>query len=103
MQIEIYIIFIICMSHLFQNYSEYERTMFMSAYETITNLEAWEFLKHYNPPENNGFKLESTPEITRIIDEIIKAYGNHSGGSMSRTMHMMQQIAKNNLYENPIS
>lgn len=87
------------MSHLFQSYSQHERDMFVSAYETITCLEAWEFLKEYNPPENTGFMFDTNPEVTRIKNEIVNAYDSHSGSSLASTMRMMQQIAKNNLYQ----
>lgn len=87
------------MSHLFEKYSDHERKMYLSAYETITRLEAWEFLKHYNPPKNTGFMGDSNPEIVRIENEIHIAYGfNHSGCSMACTMRLMQQIAQNNEY-----
>lgn len=87
------------MSHLFQNYSQHEREMYLSAYETITRLEAWEFLKQYEPPENTGFSSDQNPEIIRIENEInIASNNNHSGCSMACTMRVMQQIAKNNQY-----
>jgi hypothetical protein len=73
--------------------------MFMSAYETIARLEAWEFLKQYEPPENTGFMFDRNPEVTRIQNEIVNAYDNHSGCSMASTMRMMQRIAKNNQYQ----
>lgn len=88
------------MSYLFQNYSEHEREMYLSAYETITRLEGWEFLKQYSPPENTGFSSDQHPEILRIENEInIASNNNHSGCSMACTMRVMHEIAKNNQYQ----
>jgi|SaaInl5LU_22_DNA_1037371.scaffolds.fasta_scaffold33951_2 hypothetical protein len=83
------------MAELFQNCSEIERNMYLSAYNTITQMEMWEFIKHYEPPENSGFMFDSNPTIFRIMSKISENYNNnHSGGSMACTMRKMQIIAK---------
>ena len=88
------------MTHLFDSYPDHDRDMFLSAFHTISRLEAWEFLKSYNPSETGGFMFDMNPEIDRIETEISIAFGcNHSGCSMACTMRMMQYIAKNNLYQ----
>jgi hypothetical protein len=87
------------MSHLFENLAENERYMLTSAYNTIHNLEAWEFLKSYEPPENTGFMFDSTPQVLTIINAICDANPDHSGFSIAYTMRKMQQIAKENKYQ----
>ena len=86
------------MSGLFSNHPPHDREMFLSAYNTIQTLEAWEILKNHEPYK--GFAVESNPEIVNIIEEINRNYGyNHSGCSISVTMRVMHNIAKNEEYK----
>mgnify|MGYP006906364912 FL=1 len=83
------------MSHLFNDCSEREGLMYVSAYDTICRLEAWEFLETYEPPEEKGFMWDNNPTVLKIMNEICNNYGNnHSGCSLASTMRKMQQIAK---------
>mgnify|MGYP001433894682 CR=1 FL=1 len=84
------------MSELFQDCDEQDRKMFLSAYNTITPMEMWDFIKNYEPPETTGFMFDRTPTLLSILDKIAENYNyNHSGGSMAFTMRKMQEIAKN--------
>jgi hypothetical protein len=83
------------MAELFQNCSESDRNMYLSAYNTITQMEMWEFMKNYEPPGNIGFMFDPNPTVLSIISKISKNYNNnHSGASMGCTMRKMQIIAK---------
>jgi hypothetical protein len=83
------------MTELFQDCDEQERKMFLSAYNTITQMEMWDFIKNYEPPETTGFMFDRNPTILSILDKIAENYNyNHSGGSMAFTMRKMQEIAK---------
>lgn len=84
------------MVELFQDCSEHERNMYLSAYNTITQMEMWEFMKTYNPPENSGFMFDSNPTVMSIMSKVSENYNNnHSGFTMACTMRKMQQIAQN--------
>ena len=83
------------MNNLFEDYNEDQRIMLQSAYDTISRLEAWDFLQSYNPPKETGFMLDTNPKILKIMNEINKAYGGHSGCSIALTMRKMHNIAKN--------
>lgn len=88
------------MSHLFTNYVQHDREMFMSAYNTIHRLEAWETLKEHVVDPNKGFTMDTKPEILEIMDAIQKDYDyNHSGTSMVLTMRIMHSIAINDHYK----
>ena len=82
-------------ANLINELKEQEGIMLQSAYDTITRLEAWDFLQSYNPPHETGFMLDTNPKILKIMNEMSKAYGGHSGCSMAITMRKMQNIAKN--------
>lgn len=88
------------MSGLFSNHPPHDREMFLSAYNTIQTLEAWEILKNHIVQPTKGFAWESKPEIVNIMEEINKNYGyNHSGCSITVTMRVMYNIAKNEEYK----
>ena len=87
------------MSSLFEHCTDNEKYMLTSAYHTIHNLEAWDFLKSYEPPENTGFMFDSNPQVLSIIKAICKANPDHSGFSIAFTMRKMQQIARKNMYQ----
>ena len=81
-------------TNLFEECDEEERIMLQSAYDTITILEAWDFLESYNPPKETGFSFDSNPQILKIMNEISKAYAGHSGCSIAFTMRQMRNIAE---------
>ena len=80
---------------MFANYMEYEKEMLESAFNAITQLEAWEFLKNYDPPENRGFMWDDHSTVQQISRKINELYGGHSGASMAWTIRKMQTIALN--------
>ena len=83
------------MSELFQDNTEDTRNMYLSAYNTITQMEMWEFMKTYDAPENCGFMFNTNPTVVSIMYKVSENYNNnHSGSSMACTMRKMQQIAK---------
>lgn len=84
------------MTTMFDNCSEHEKEMYTSAYNVISKLEKWEFLKSYEPPYGLGFMWDNNPLIEEIMTAINNEYGGgHSGGSLVDTMRKMQQVAKN--------
>lgn len=88
------------MSHLFTNYNQYEQSMLLSAYNTISTLECWEYLKEYVVDPNKGFAMDTTPKIVNIMSTIQKDFDYcHSGCSMALTMRIMHDIAKNEQYK----
>ena len=55
---------------MFENYSEFDRPMLQSAYNVITNMEKWSFLKEYQPPQDKGFMWddnETVIEMTNLV------------------------------------
>ena len=78
----------------FSTYPEHEREMLISAYNVITTMEKWMFLKSFDPG-NGGFMFTDHPEVREILNEVNKAYGGHSGASLEMTMRVMQKIAIN--------
>jgi len=74
-----------------------EREMYKSAYDVITQMNMWEYLKNYEPGEH-GFMFSSNDKnITNLMNTIVENYSNHSGFSMGFTMRIMQYIAKNGI------
>ena len=87
------------MSNLFANSPTYEREMLESAFKAVSILEAWDFLKNYEPPPYCGFMFDSNPQVVQIQSKIDELYGgSHSGASMAFTMRRMQEIAKNDMW-----
>ena len=83
------------MSELFQDCAEQDRKMLTSAYDTITQMEMWDFIKNYEPPENCGFMFDKNPTVHNIMNKIAENYNyNHSGSSIAFTMRKMQEMAK---------
>ena len=80
----------------FSTYPEHEREMLISAYNVITTMEKWMFLKSFEPGDG-GFMFTDNPEVTEISNEVNKAYGDrHSVASLAIIMRVMQKIAINN-------
>ena len=78
---------------MFEEYSENEREMLTSAYNVITRMEMWDFLKRYKVDPNKGFMFDNNDVIGRIMLNIANDYDNHSGSSMAYTMRVMEKIA----------
>ena len=71
-----------------------EKVMLETAYQAITSLELWDYMK--NP--TNSYMVSSDKEVYLIMNEIQKlGYDGHSGGSFGCTMRDMQYIAQHGL------
>lgn len=67
------------------------RTMYVTAYNAINQLELWDFIK--KDPGEGGFMFSNAPEITQISNKIEQfGYTGHSGASFGHTMRAMQYI-----------
>lgn len=67
---------------------------YKSAYDVITKMNKWEFLRNYKCDPNTGFMFDDNPEINEIMNQINIAYDDlHSGGSLGYLMRNMQSIA----------
>ena len=76
--------------------SENTRYMLESAYDTITKLEKWNYLREYVISENTGYMFAAEDSINELMDQINCDYkSGHSGCSMALTMRTMDFIAKN--------
>lgn len=73
---------------------ESRRLEISSAYNTITEMNKWDFLKNYNPDEECGFMFDQNEEINNIKTKINENYNGHSGCSLAITMRHMHEIAK---------
>lgn len=74
---------------------EGQRTMYSTAFDAITQLELWSFMREF-PGES--FMFSSAPEVSRISERISQlGYEGHSGASFGFTMRAMEYIAKNGL------
>lgn len=72
----------------------HEKVMLETAYQAITSLELWDYMKK----PTNGYMLSSDKELELIMNEIQKlGYTGHSGGSFGCTMRDMQYIAQHGL------
>lgn len=65
-----------------------------SMYNTVTELQLWNWLNLYVPEEGQGFMFCSQPEIQEIIKHDPNA-GLHSGSSFAICLREMEYIAKN--------
>lgn len=77
-----------------EKYTDGELEMLRSAYNVISRMEMWEFLKRYEPEPDRGFMFDRNEEINKLEIEIAREYDNHTGSTMGITMRMMQKIAK---------
>ena len=72
----------------------HENVMLETAYNAITSLELWDYMKK----STNSYMLCSDKELELIISEIQKlGYDGHSGSSFGCTMRDMQYIAQHGL------
>lgn len=75
------------------NFTEDEREMLESAFNTITTMEAWDFMKNHSPGEG-GFAFSNDSKVIEIKNQINRNYPGHSGASLAYTMRKMEFIAK---------
>ena len=72
----------------------YQRLMLETAYQAITSLELWDYMKK----PNRAYMLSSDKELELIMNEIVRlGYDGHSGASFGCTMRQMQYIAQHGL------
>jgi hypothetical protein len=74
---------------------EEKRSMYSTAYDAITPLELWPFMKNFN---EDNFMFSSAPEIQRIYNQIeVLGYTGHSGSSFGFIMRSMEYIGKHGI------
>jgi hypothetical protein len=74
----------------------HERHMLSSAYNTITRLQKWDYLRDYIISEKTGYMFSTESTINELMNQINTDYElGHSGCSMGCTMRTMDLIAKN--------
>jgi hypothetical protein len=72
-----------------------ERIMYETAFNSITQLELWDYLKNF---DTQSFMFSNNEEIQRIYNKIEElGYTGHSGSSFGFIMRSMEYIAKNGL------
>lgn len=68
-----------------------QRNMYETAFDAITQLELWPFMKQFN---DDSFMFSNGPEIDAIYKKIEEfGYFGHSGCSFGLTMRTMQYIS----------
>ena len=69
-----------------------ERKMYQTAFDAITQLELWQYMRNF---DQESFTFSSDTEVIRISKKISElGYDGHSGASFGCTMRAMQYIAK---------
>lgn len=78
------------------NLPKWERGVIESGFKAVQSVEgAWEYLKTYDPPADQGFMFSvPPPKMEEINVAIDREYGGHSGGSYGHTMRILQFIAQ---------
>jgi hypothetical protein len=76
----------------------WERKMLENAYQAISELELWDWLKMYEPGER-GFMCSDDDNILIISEkmQLLPNPPNHSGSSFGYIMRTMEYIAKTSL------
>jgi hypothetical protein len=76
---------------LFEFIPQFERIMYVTAYDAITQLELWDYMKNFN---ESSFMFSDSSEVVRIYNKIEQlGYRGHSGASFGCIMRSMQYIA----------
>ena len=72
--------------------SDSDRIMCETAFNAITQLELWNFIRDFN---GQSFIFSNTAEVDRIYKKIEElGYEGHSGASFGHTLRKMQYIGK---------
>jgi hypothetical protein len=71
---------------------EKEKKDLQNTYESITDLNLWEFLQQNDPPQNMGFMFWNNEYINQIASHPKNTC--HSAASFAITMRIMQKIAR---------
>lgn len=73
---------------------EHTRFLLENAYQAITVVEGWEFMKTFNDNQY-GFMFSDSPMTGKIMNKMEElGYSGHSGGSFGWTMRNMEFLAK---------
>jgi len=72
-----------------------DRNMIQSAYQTVSRLNKWDYMRRYDPNSETGYMFDNDPTIREIISTINEDSPLHSGASLVYTMRRVQHIAKN--------
>lgn len=72
-------------------YSVYEATMLEDMDRAITECQLWDWVKTFEPKENEGFMFTDHPNLDKITNNL--KYG-HSGASFAWCVRNMQSIAR---------
>lgn len=70
------------------------RAAMEDAYNAITNLDMWDWIKLNPPPRHVGYMFWSDPNLDMISGKLTF---KHSGASFGCVMRQMQQISKHGL------
>jgi hypothetical protein len=76
---------------------ESDRMMVRHAYQTVTRLNRWDYIRRYDPSRETGYMLDHDNVIAEIAGAINDDWPNHSGFSLAYTMRRIQYIAKHGL------
>ena len=71
---------------------DYDKEMFSDAYDTVSSLNLWDWLRDPTNPGDGGFMFSASNEITQITNAM--KFTGHSGSSFGFTMRVMEKIAK---------
>jgi hypothetical protein len=72
-----------------------QRIMYESAFNAITQLELWDFMKNF---KGESFMFSNSSEVEQIYKKIEElGYCGHSGGSFGCILRDMQYIAINGI------
>lgn len=74
------------------NYTPHSCDMLNDAYDAVTRLDLWDWLRDFTPHPNEGFMLTRHPNLDRIAEAM--AFKTHSGSSWAWTMRTLSDIAK---------
>ena len=81
--------------NVFNFVPEYERIMYETAFNAITQLELWTYMKNF---KGESFMFSNDKEVNWIYSKIENlGYCGHSGASFGFIMRTMEYIAKNGL------
>jgi hypothetical protein len=81
--------------NVFDFVREYERVMFESAFNAISQLELWPYMRNFT---GESFMFSQEKNVSMIYNKIEElGYHGHSGASFGCIMRAMQYIAINGL------
>jgi hypothetical protein len=78
---------------------EWSRKMIQDGIKTLNRLEAWYLLRNFIPEEKQGFMFNRDESMRKVMSEIEKDYGGHSGSSIAITCRNLEFIAKNGIQQ----